>query len=658
MVNINKRRLSDMFFVYSMMMVTAVFAFADENTQIPDPVQLAPGVYVLGGAVNTGVFVSGNNALLIDCCETVTPERLRGLGVERVALICMTQHRRPNAMGAYRFVEEHGAQILVSEKDRQLFEGVEAYWSDPCNRWHLYHMQPGPQVLPRPLAVERMLKEGDTIEWRGVVLHVIETPGATEGSLSYWVEIEGKRYAFIGDVLYGPGLLWDLYSLQKGFRKVGDYHGFLGMREPLIESLHRLKTTSATLAVPSHGVPFDGVAAATDLMEERLDRLYRNYVSISALNHYFPKQFEDLKDDEARMPSAEQLSPPAWVRRVDANSSTSNVIIANTGEALLIDCGYGDVLDKLDAFKNEGILKSLEGCWVTHYHDDHVDALSRLASWSCPVMADERMAEILEYPIRYSLPCIAPTPITVARKTEDGESWKWHEFTLTAFHFPGQTLYHGGLLVEGHGEKVFFAGDSGAPTGLDDYCAGNRTFLGEGRGSRRCLDIWRATKPDYIINEHQPKAFRFTDKQLDYMEKVLIEREQLVKEIVPWDAADFAIDEHWIRTYPYEQEASPGDSVRIQVHVTNHSCAPASVSIKPVLPAGWNWDPDGSSAKIEAPARTDGWVTPGTLRPDAVLTTSIHVPTDAPAGLHVIPISVDYRGRKLGAVRHALIRVQ
>lgn len=616
---------------------------------------VAPGAYVLDGAVNSVVFVRDGAALLIDCSGEVTPERLKTLGAERVELICLTQHRRPNAMGAHRFVEEQGTPVVVSDRDRPLFENTDAYWNDWRNRWHLYHTQPGPQVLPRPLKVARTVKDGDTVEWRGLTLHVLETPGATEGAVSYWVDVEGKRLAFIGDVMCGPGRILDLYSLQKGFRNVGDYHGFLGMREALIGSLHKLSAAAPDLAVPSHGKAFGDVPGAAASLEERLDALYRNYVSISALNHYAPAQFEDLKDDPARLSPAETLEPPAWVRRV---AFTSFAVVSDSGDALLIDCGHDSVLEKLEEWKKDGTVKSVEDCWVTHYHDDHVDSLHRLATQRCPIVADARLAEILEHPNRYCLPCLAPTPVPVTRKTADGESWQWREFTLTAFHFPGQTLYHGGLLVEGHGAKVFFAGDSGAPTGLDDYCPGNRTFLGPGRGSRRCLDIWRVTQPDFIFNEHQDRPFRFTPEQLDRMEQVLAEREERIEALTPWEEADFALDEHWVRAYPYEQECAAGDTITVQVHVTNHGHTSSSVAVRPDLPARWEWLRESGTTSLDMPPRTDGWVGPGSTHPDAVLSVVMRIPPDAHPGLYVIPLSVDYREWKLDGFRHALVRVR
>ena len=126
-----------MSFVLCTVMMCSLLSVSEDALNASEATSLAPGIFILKGAVNTGVFIAGNSALLIDCCETATPERLRALGVDRVEMVCMTQHRRPNAMGAYRFVEEQGAQVLVSEKDRSLFEGLDAYWTDPHNRWHL-----------------------------------------------------------------------------------------------------------------------------------------------------------------------------------------------------------------------------------------------------------------------------------------------------------------------------------------------------------------------------------------------------------------------------------------------------------------------------------------------------------------------------------------
>ena len=141
---------------------------------------------------------------------------------------------------------------------------------------------------------------------------------------------------------------------------------------------------------------------------------------------------------------------------------------------------------------------------------------------------------------------------------KEGETWRWHEFTLTAFHFPGQTYYHSGLLVEGHGTKVFFAGDSGSPAGVDDHCCPNRVLLGAAKGFRRCIAIWRQTRPDYVLNEHQERAFCFTEAELAYMDDMLAQRQRLLADMLPWSDVNFGLDEHWCRVYPYEQTVAAG----------------------------------------------------------------------------------------------------
>jgi len=610
---------------------------AAERPANPGGVQL----HVVEGAVNTGVLVKKGAALLFDCCDSVTPARLAEFGVRKVEMICCTQHRRPNTAGAGQF-QKAGAKLVAPKHERELIERPETYWNDWKNRWHLYHSQPGPQVSSEGMPVSRGVGEGDAVEWRGVKIRVLDTPGATDGAVTYLVENAGEVFAFCGDVIYGPGQIYELYSLQRGFGAVGDYHGFLGNRRKLVASLRKLAESGANQLVPSHGVPIRDVKGAAELAEKRLDALWRNYTSISALNHYFPSLFDDTQDDPARMKRAEIAPPPDWVRRV---AFTSFAVVSETGAALLIDCGHDSVVSKLQEWLKKKEISAVEACWVTHYHDDHVDSLQRFANIfpKAPITCDGRMAEIIEHPRRFCLPCISPCGAPVSKATRDGESWQWHEFKLTAFRFPGQTLYHGGLMVEGRGAKVFFAGDSGAPTGLDDYCAGNRVFLGKGRGSRYCLELWRRLKPTHIINEHQDLSFSFSPEQLDYMDAQLEERERLIRELCPWPDANFAIDPWWARTWPYDQETLPGSQVRFEVRFTNHGIDEARAEVEPVLPGGWRWR-ETSPVEIAPEA-------------DAAVSLLLDVPEDARVGRYTIPVRITWNGKYLGQYRHAVVEI-
>jgi glyoxylase-like metal-dependent hydrolase (beta-lactamase superfamily II) len=615
-----------------------------------DVLRLTDDLFVLCGTVNTGVLVHGDSALLFDCDDSATPERLTRLGVRRVESIHFTQFRRPNTAGGYAFPE---SALYGPAAERECFEKADEYWAEVKNRWHLYKSRPGSQVPAQSMPLAGVVRGGEGFDWNGHQILVMDTPGMTDGAVSYAVKAGGKTWLFCGDVISAPGQVWDLHSLQKGFNGLMDYHGFLGAHATLLDSLKKIRSTAPETLIPSHGRPFAFSDKAIDALTMRIDALWRNYVATSALNHYFPKACADIADDPQRMKPASKRTFPEWVRRV---AYTSFAVVSDSGTLLLVDCGDDSVLDKLDEWRQEKG-ESVEACWVTHYHDDHVDALHLLADRGVPVWCDAGMAPVIENPARYYLPCIDPFGAPVARATADGEAWTWHEFTFRAYHFPGQTLYHGGLLVEGHGKKVFFAGDSLAPTGMDDYTAGNRVFLGPGLGMRRCFDILREVRPDYILNQHQGQAFVFTSQQLDRMESLLAKRQELIEAMTPWDNANFAVDTHWIRTFPHDQEVAPGARFALDVEFTNHGDHEARASAEAVLPSGWGAHAHGPQETV-IPARTSGLRGPGVTNPDGAVRLWIECPADAVPGLRIIPVRVTWESRRLGQLVHALVRVR
>ena len=36
----------------------------------------------------------------------------------------------------------------------------------------------------------------------------------------------------------------------------------------------------------------------------------------------------------------------------------------------------------------------------------------------------------------------------------------------------------------------------------------------------------------------------------------------------PWDHANYGMDEHWVRCYPYEQEVALGEAAHLRVEIT------------------------------------------------------------------------------------------
>jgi glyoxylase-like metal-dependent hydrolase (beta-lactamase superfamily II) len=598
----------------------------------------------------TGVLRDGEAALLLNAPSPGIGERLRQQGVRRVEKVLLSHHRRDVADGLAEVLAAWAPQVVLPAAERALFEEPSRYWEHPASRWRLlcghvpYHAT---QTTPVPVA--QAVRDGDLLEWRGWTIRVLSTPGYTDGSVSYVVryrDAEGA-VAFTGDLIWGPGQVRDLYSLQhevsrNGFQ-VGDYHGFLGSMWALLESLGRVLAVTPEMLVPAHGVPMARPADAVALLRARFQTAYHQYVNVSALRWYFPQFFADHSADSGTLVTQETAPMPANVRRLNG---TTWALLAEDRRALLIDPYSPDAVEAAAQAVAMGEIAAYDGIWLTHFHHDHVEAAQAARErFGAPVMTDRIMAEVVAQPDRFLLTCLAPGPTTVDVATADGQTWRWRGYRLTAYHFPGQTYYHSGLhVVPDRGPSLFFAGDTVTPTGIDDYCAWNRNWLGPNQGFDRCLRLLRGLRPDLIFNQHVEVGFRFSDQAYDLMLRNLAERGALFRALVPWEHSNFGTDEYWVHTDPYEQRVAPGASAEVAVRLLNHGDAFREAAVEPVVPLGWQAEPGALHCRCE-PGR------------ESVLRFVLQPPPATAAGRVVVPFRVTFGGVFLGALREAVLRL-
>ena len=610
--------------------------------------QLSHHLYVHHGHVNTGILREGNRALLIDPSGAMLHTTLAELGITCIEQILFTHHHRDNVSG---FPIPDNARVGVPAKEVAWFNEVETFWNDPKYRWHLYNYHPHNLMLANAIGVTDTYTEGAQIEWGPASLTVLETPGHTDESITYLIDVDGERFAFSGDLIYDEGKLWELYSLQKG-QQTGDYHGFLGARDELMESLEKVRHALPAALIPTHGVVIRDPNRAIDVLFHQLADCYDKYVAISALRHYFPKLFTEFEGRVGHMPIRDGKPPPEFLRHFgttwliisDFPRASFGSQAAPKGEAFVMDCGSPSIIKQIQQLQADGEISEVTQFWVTHYHDDHVDAIPEFQkTFPCETITDTVVAQVITNPMGFRFPCISPAVTRVDRITRDGDSWQWNEFTMTAYHFPGQTYYHGGLLVEGRGVRMFFAGDSFTMSGIDDYCSGNRNLLGPDVGYEKCLRLIQQLKPTHIFNCHVDPAFDFTDAEIQCMLDTLAEREKCYTALFPWDHANYGMDEHWVRCYPYEQEVALGETAQLRVEITNHSLEPRTAIAQPILPPSWNMEI--SEAETTIPPKADGHI-------DFSIPIPQHCET---LGRIVVPVDITHNARPLGQFREAIL---
>jgi glyoxylase-like metal-dependent hydrolase (beta-lactamase superfamily II) len=533
---------------------------------------LPAGVRVFPDVVNVGVLERNGKKLLIDCGEG-------GVGGP-VDWILITHHHRDQWSGARKL----GGRVAVPEAERRFFERAEEFWDQAdAILDHRYDFRPHVFTGRESVPVARGLRGGEVFEWEGLKIEAIATPGHTDGGLSYLV----GRVAFTGDLIYGAGKLWEFYSLQKRFPGMrGDYWGFGGAVEELIASLDRVLEKKPDMIVPSHGAVIENPVAAVGELKANLRAAMDNYLTTAAWRIYFKGIFPD-----GRAPLLKPLAEvryPRWLRNV---ASTTKAIVADDGSAFLSDCGFQVAINEIDKLLAAGEIRSVDGIWITHYHDDHTQMVNvAKRKYGARVHVERHMVDIIENPLAYQMPCLFPESIRVDRPMEHGESIAWKGFRLTAYHFPGQTLYHDGLLVERDGVKAFFTGDSFANFGIDDYCSQNRCFLGPEVGYQQCFKLLLELKPDLLVAAHWgpvPISTEYLRRALD----LFAERERLFARLFPWENPNFGLDPAWIRCYPYRQKVLPGGMVMVEARVYNHASRPKQARLEMRAPAGWTSPP-------------------------------------------------------------------
>ena len=178
---------------------------------------ILPGIYRLQDAVNVYLLKSGNSGILIDAGSDNLAVALERIGVKEVDWVLHTHFHRDQCLGTAS-LKHAGARVAIGELEGHYLQSEHAAdQDDPAERYMLNSEITNHGIRREPFykpGVDLTLSEGEVINWNRYTVKVIDTPGHTEGSVSYLVEVEGKLLCFSGDLIMQGGYVRDLYSLQ------------------------------------------------------------------------------------------------------------------------------------------------------------------------------------------------------------------------------------------------------------------------------------------------------------------------------------------------------------------------------------------------------------------------------------------------------------
>ena len=556
--------------------------------------QVEPNVFRFADGVNVYLLRRDRDAILVDFGSGDILDRLAEYEVDRVTDVLVTHHHRDAIQGLAR-ARAAGIRIWVPPTERDLIAAVDEHWqSRPLDNY--YDLREDRFSLLSSVEVDGVVAEYRTERYGPFDVLTVPTPGHTAGSVSYIVEVDGRRLAFIGGLLAAPGKVPSLAASQ------WTYTGIEGLGSMILSGLDLLDRQPDRM-FPSHGAPIDEPRPAIELTNARLQRLI------------------EMRSPEwqlAGLRARPYLEISRHLLRNRTSVSNSYVLVSETGGALMIDFGYDFTtglpagsdrssrrpwLETIPALKRDHGVERIEVAIPTHYHDDHVAGFNLLREVEgAEVWAPENMVDILEQPLRFDLPCLWYDPIPVERTLAFGQSFEWHEYEITVHPLPGHTLFAAAIEFEVDGRRVVATGDQQdgrwVPGERGEYL--NYQYKNGFRFDDfvESAALYRRLKPDLFISGHWlPRPV--TDGYLDELHRAGTLVAELHRELLPLDEVDFGGGGFGARIEPYRPEVAAGADVTLEVAVRNPFGRAEDALVRLALPAGWAVEPAERRIRLE-----------------------------------------------------------
>ncbi len=374
--------------------------------------------------------------------------------------------------------------------------------------------------------------------------------------MAYAIEMNGQRLAFSGDLMHEGA------KLVTWFDSEWDY-GFAKGLDTLIASVDQAIQQRFDLLLPSHGPlieqPKQLEQYAIKLRTFR-DSYVRGYPVFDMTN-----EERDSLSKPTSVPHLNQVSRHLYKLRDATKGQNFAMIIADSGHALVLDCGLlpEAMLDEIIVGARAHLgLKQIDAFWISHMHGDHfllgpvLQQKYGAAAWTL-----DRIVDRCEHPRRYDYAALVSAygdgfdGMKIDRSVKDGEIIEWEGFKIQVDWMPGQTEFGCCLWLEIDGKRVAFTGDNlfGNPAdakqnGHEAVVARNSCIFEEGYlyASQYLLKL----QPDIIMGSH---SF-VMDRPQAFLKRYHAWAQQMVaqfRELLPDENYEYRYDPYWVSAYPY-----------------------------------------------------------------------------------------------------------
>lgn len=598
--------------------------------------QAGPDLFVWRSTCNSYILRDGDAALLFDLGDGSVLQHLGEIGVKKIDWILLTGHHRELLQGADK-IDHAVTQVAAPKAEQELLEAPTQFrkWNPRLRDEYSVHGSSYVRPPQSPVKVERWLAADEVFEWHGRTIRCVSTPGHSPGGMSYVLD----------DTVFTGGVMHDGAKMTNWFDTEWDY-GFAKGLDALIDSVGKLASRDIHTAFPSQGPVIHDAAKQFHAFHEKLVAFRPDYIRGYPVGD-LSKRGPHPATKPTKAHYIVQVTPHLYMFGPEMAGKNFAILIADSGHALLLDCGLFPklVLERIISDMKEFLgLKQIDACWISHSHGDHFTLFPALKDHGVKFWTMDSIADKCENPRYYDYPAMIGAynagfeKAKIDRILKAGDVIDWEGYKLHIDWMPGQTEFGNALWLELDGRKVVFTGDNlfGDPSdpaqnGHECVNARNSAIIDE--GYLVAAKYLQKLQPDIIMGAHgvlmtEPAAF--IERYHDWALRAIRE----YKELLPDENYEYLFDPYWVSAYPYRVDVAKETEVSITVRNFRDSLQQHRIVLKP--PPGLKADPAELVGTVGPKSRQSFKVK---LIPDA---------TVLPAGVQMVPMDIMLDGKRYG----------
>jgi glyoxylase-like metal-dependent hydrolase (beta-lactamase superfamily II) len=526
---------------------------------------IQPNIYRLQDACNVYLIKSGSSGILIDAGSENLTEALAGVGVSQIDWVLHTHFHRDQCIGTAE-LRNSGAKIAIGKLEEGYLQPGDLQSNTPIQspiplseryllRDDLANYGRRMEPFQKP-GVDRGLSEGDIITWNQYKIRTIDTPGHTKGSVSYEVEVDGQTICFSGDLIMQGGYVRDFYSLQ-----------WIYLQNPGIDSsmvsIDKISTLNPDLMLPSHGASIDESMQDLRLLKSRLSAVQKN-LSTQRAGRWNWSNFVQVS-----------------AHVIQDCGSTSQLVISESGEALLYDCGKEFTAERLAEAKQKFGITRVAVIIPSHWHYDHIDGIPALAeSEGAEIWVWDKLKEHVESPENFLTTCWGNTKFKADRVLAEGESFDWGGYTFGVFHNPVHMEQQMGLSALIDGMKFYFIAD-GSSINREGYMRSS-IHCYNGISTHTALintaQSFYDANPYICLGAHSNVFALHNDARGEFREWAMTTTDA-IKNTLPPGHSETGFNPYWATFYPAKTTLVPGGETEMHLRIVNRKSHTVSGTI-------------------------------------------------------------------------------